>query len=117
MTIRLLSLLLLFFTLPCHATEVYQSTDEQGNAVFSDTPDENSETVKIQAPNVGDSIEVPPPAPEPEAKPETAPEQETPEQPAAIIVEEKDDDDDNGRRNRPKPLPKPKPKPKSGSVN
>jgi hypothetical protein len=59
--------------LPAHA-QVYQSTDADGNVLFSDQPTPASEAVKIPETNVGDSIDVPPPAPDPvvEPKPEIA---------------------------------------------
>jgi hypothetical protein len=59
--------------LPAHA-QVYESTDADGNVLFSDQPTPESEEVKVPETNVGDSIEVPPPAPDPvvEPKPEIA---------------------------------------------
>lgn len=66
--------------LPAHA-QVYQSTDADGNVLFSDQPTPASEEVKIPETNVGDSIDVPPPAPAPvvEPKPEIAIEESPPE--------------------------------------
>ena len=68
--IRLLQLILfaglpaLAMTLPALA-QVYRSTDAEGNVTFSDQPTPESEAVNVPPPNVGDSVEVPPPAPEP----------------------------------------------------
>ena len=55
--------------LPVHA-QVYESTDADGNVLFSDQPTPESEEVKIPETNVGDSIDVPPPAPDPVVEPE-----------------------------------------------
>ena len=66
--------------LPAHA-QVYQSTDADGNVLFSDQPTPESKEVKVPETNVGDSIDVPPPAPDPvvEPKPEIAIEESPPE--------------------------------------
>ena len=66
--------------LPVHA-QVYESTDADGNVLFSDQPTPESEEVKIPETNVGDSIDVPPPVPDPvvEPKPEIAIEELPPE--------------------------------------
>jgi hypothetical protein len=65
---------------PVHA-QVYQSTDDDGNVLFSDQPTPESEKVIIPETNVGDSIDVPTPAPDPvlEPKPEIAIEESPPE--------------------------------------
>lgn len=77
--------------------QVYQSTDEEGNVSFSDQPTPDSEQIVVPATNVGDSVDVPPPAPKP------APEIVADDVPAApqgeIYVKEKD----NGGRNRRRP--------------
>ncbi|MDC1288211.1 DUF4124 domain-containing protein [Gammaproteobacteria bacterium] len=61
------------FGLAAHA-QVYQSTDSDGSVILSDQPTPGSEAVVIPETNVGDSVDVPPPAPVPvvEAKPEIA---------------------------------------------
>ena len=71
---------LLVLSLSAHA-QVYQSTDAEGNVTFSDQPTPESEKVHVPAPNVGDSVDVPPPAPTPvvESKPEVAIEELPPE--------------------------------------
>jgi len=86
--------------------QVYQSTDEEGNVSFSDQPTPDSEQIVVPATNVGDSVDVPPPAP----KPEPAPEIVADEIPAGLQGElyVKEKDDDNGRRRR-------RPKPHGGS--
>jgi len=50
------------------AQQVYESTDEQGNVTFSDTPTPGSRTVTIEAPNLGDAVKVPPPSPDTETQ-------------------------------------------------
>jgi hypothetical protein len=62
---------LLGFSLAAHA-QVYQSTDADGNVTFSDQPTPQGKEVKVPETNVGDSVDVPPPAPAPvvEPKPE-----------------------------------------------
>jgi len=71
---------LLGFSLAAHA-QVYQSTDAEGNVTFSDQPMPESEEVIVPETNVGDSVEVPPPAPTPvvEPKPEIVIEELPPE--------------------------------------
>ena len=77
--------------------QVYQSTDEEGNVSFSDQPTPDSKQIAVPETNVGDSVDVPPPAP----KPEPAPEIVADDVPAApqgeLYVKEKDND---GRRRR-----------------
>jgi len=78
--------------------QVYQSTDEEGNVTFSDQPTPESKAIVVPQTNVGDSVDVPPPAPKPE------PEIVADDIPAApqgeIFVKEKDND---GRRRRRRP--------------
>ena len=92
--------------------QVYQSTDADGNPVFSDTPTPNGQEIQIPETNVGDAVEVPKPEPRPEPEPE--PEvivivEEEPDYLAGEISGEKSDDndksDDNKRRRRPKISP------------
>jgi hypothetical protein len=86
-------LLPLLWSLSCVAfAQVYKSTDADGNVVFSDTPAEGSEEVKISEPNVADPVEVPeyvPPAPEPQV---------VEEQPPAEVIS--GEDSDSGGRSR-----------------
>ena len=80
---------------------VYQSTDADGNTVFSDTPTPGSQEIQIPETNLSDAVK----APEPILKPE-------PE----VIVEEVPDyltgeisgkkRKNNKRRRRPKPSPR-----------
>jgi hypothetical protein len=66
-------LFLLLLGSSCTAfAQVYQSTDEEGNPSFSDTPSAGSTEIKIPETNTGDAVKVPPPEPEP--KPAPAPE-------------------------------------------
>ena len=71
---------LLGFSLAAHA-QVYESTDADGEVTFSDQPTPESKEVIVPETNVGDSIDVPPPAPVPvvEPKPEVAVEELPPE--------------------------------------
>ena len=86
------------------AAQVYQSTDEQGNVTYSDTPTPESEAVSIEKPNVGDAIEVPPSAPEPvvEPKPDPAVEKLPPELEGDLIGVEKR----SKKRRRPRKEPR-----------
>ena len=77
--------------------QVYQSTDEQGNTSFSDTPSAGSTEIKIPETNTGDAIEVPPPEPDP--KPAPAPEV-TVEKSAPPEVVEGDYNNGGGYRKR-----------------
>ena len=61
---------------PVIGQQVYRSTDAEGNVTFSDQPDATGETVTIPAPNVGDSVKVPPPAPAPVPAPVIEPQPE-----------------------------------------
>lgn len=45
------------------AAQVYETTDEEGNPVFSDTPSPGASEVEIQAPNTAKSVEVRPQQP------------------------------------------------------
>jgi len=55
------------------AQQVYESTDEQGNVTFSDTPSSGSREVTIEAPNLSDAVKVPPPSPDTETATQPAP--------------------------------------------
>jgi hypothetical protein len=55
------------------AQQVYESTDEQGNVSFSDSPTPGSRAVTIEAPNLSDAVKVPPPSPDTETETEQAP--------------------------------------------
>jgi hypothetical protein len=57
------------FSLAAYA-QVYRSTDADGNVTFSDQPTPEGKEVKVPETNVGDSVKVPPPAPEPVVEPE-----------------------------------------------
>ena len=60
--------------------QVYKSYDANGNVIFSDTPTQGSREIEVTKPNVGDSFDVPPPAPA-EPLPESLPEAETEPEP------------------------------------
>lgn len=85
------------------AAQVYQSTDEQGNPEFSDTPTPGSEVVEVPEPNVGDAVEVPPPPPPPEPveRPEIVPDREPTDVDGELIEVERKKD--RKRRHRPTP--------------
>ncbi len=99
---RFLALLLpLLWGLSCVASaQVYKSTDAEGNVVFSDTPTQGGEEVKIPEANVADPVEVPeyvPPSPEPVVVVEQPPLE-------AISGEERKDSSGRPRRvRRPRP--------------
>jgi hypothetical protein len=78
----LLTALLLGICLPIMAQEVYRSTDAQGNIVFSDQHTPGAETVVIDAPNIADPVNVPPPSTTPAPAPKPTP------QPAAAPLPE-----------------------------
>ena len=89
--------------------QVYQSTDADGNIVFSDTPTPSSQEIQIPEPNLSDAVKVPEPIlkPEPGPEPEVIAE-EVPEYLTGEISGKKRDDnsDDNKRRRRPKISPR-----------
>lgn len=88
---------LLSISLMAHA-QVYQSTDEEGNVSFSDQPTPDSKQIVVPETNVGDSVDVPPPAPKSEPKIVA---DDIPAAPQGeIYVKEKDND---GRRRRHRP--------------
>jgi hypothetical protein len=49
-------------------SQVYRSTDAEGNVTFSDQPSANSAKEDIPETNVGDAVKVPPPEPVVEPK-------------------------------------------------
>ena len=63
--------------MPSASARCYQSTDADGNIVFSDTPTPGSQEIQIPETNLGDAMK----APEPILKPEPEPESQ-------VIVEE-----------------------------
>jgi hypothetical protein len=65
-----MSLLVLLCTGAQAQTQVYKTTDADGNPVFSDSPTKNSQTVEIEPTNIADR---PPAAPAAAAVPDTAP--------------------------------------------
>ena len=58
--------------------EIYETTDSEGNKVFTDTPTQEAEVVDLPEANIADAVK-PAPRPEPEAAP--APGAATPAQP------------------------------------
>ncbi len=71
--------------------QVYKSYDANGKVIFSDTPTQGSKEIEVTEPNVGNSFDIPPPAPaatlpesqaegesepEPESEPTTQPDME-----------------------------------------
>ena len=96
-------LLLLLWGLSCAAlAQVYKSTDAEGNVVFSDTPTESGEEVKIPELNVADPVETPVSEPPPPAV-ETAPEPEvTREQPPLEGISGEMKRDKSGKRRKPR---------------
>jgi hypothetical protein len=98
-----IALPLLGFSLTAHA-QVYQSTDADGNVLFSDQPTPESKEVKVPETNVGDSVDVPPPAPDPvvEPKPEIAVEELPTELEGELKGYEKKSKKKRRRRKQPK---------------
>jgi len=84
--------------------QVYQSTDAEGNTVFSDTRTPNSQEIEIPETNVGDSVEVPEPKPKPEPEPEPEPEVSVAKEPDYLTGEISGND--NKRRRRPRKSPR-----------
>ncbi len=84
--------------------QVYQSTGEDGSVIYSDQPTPDSQEVVVPETNVGDSVEVPPPAPvlAPEPEPEPAV-QELPANLEGDLVGYEKKDSKNKRRRRPRP--------------
>jgi hypothetical protein len=82
--------LLIGLSFASHA-QVYESTDADGNVVYSDKPADGGAEVQVPKANVADPVEAPAQVP-PEPKPEVIVE-ETP-QPEVIVTG--DDDDDGG---------------------
>jgi hypothetical protein len=81
-------------------SQVYRSTDAEGNVTFSDQPTANSEAEDIPTTNVGDAVKVPPPAPVVEPKVVA---EEPPAVPEGRMVGiEKDSDDGSNWRRRPR---------------
>lgn len=95
---------LLSLTAITSTAQVYQTTDENGNPIFSDKPSNDATEVDIQQTNSAKSVDVPPPSPrqqEPSSTAQTSEPQQT-EQLDRYIVNNRDDD--NGRENlRPQP--------------
>jgi hypothetical protein len=82
--------------------QVYQSTDADGNIVFSDTPTPSSQEIQIPETNLSDAVKVPEPILKPEPEPEVIAE-EVPDYLTGEVSSKKRDD--NKRRRRPKPSP------------
>jgi hypothetical protein len=93
--VALLLPLLIGLSFTSHA-QVYKSTDDDGNVVFSDTPADGGEEIQVPKANVADPVEAPAPAPS-KPKPEVVVE-ETP-QPEVIVIDD-DDDGDIGMRQK-----------------
>jgi len=90
-------------SLSAQAQQVYQSTDADGNVTFSDQPTSESEEVIVPQTNVGDSVDVPPPAPVVEPKPEVVIEEPRTEPEGELIGYEKKSNKRRHRRKRPQP--------------
>ena len=97
---------LLGFSLAAHA-QIYQSTDADGNVTFSDQPTPEGKEVVVPETNVGDSVDVPPPAPEPVAEPEPEPEIKIEELPPELQGELDGVEYKSKKRTRPRKQPKP----------
>ena len=103
MLIKVLFCLLLCFGLMglngVARAQVFKSYDEAGNVVFSDIPTQGSKEVKVNKPNLSDSLEVPPPVEPPiETESDAEPESEVTTQP--IEATESADTNNDGRISR-----------------
>jgi hypothetical protein len=92
------------------AAQVYQTTDKDGNPVFSDKPSSGASEVEIQTTNTANSVEVrpessPPQRKAPERSENTAPEQNETLDPYLV----NSDRDDRRRLDRPGRQPENKP--------
>ena len=86
--------------------QVYQSTDADGNIVFSDTPTPSSQEIQIPETNLSDAVKVPEPILKPEPEPEPEPEviaEEVPDYLTGEISGKKRDDNKRRRRSKPSP--------------
>ncbi len=126
-----LALLCLFLLSPVIGVqaEVYETTDEEGNTVFTDVPPtDDSRPLELESPNIADSVEVRPPEPAAEPpKEQPVQARENPESPPVYV--DGDDDlreelyEERGRRElnerlpgaeRPAARPAPRPAPHPG---
>ena len=83
-------------------SQVYRSTDAEGNVTFSDQPTANSEKEEIPPTNVGDAVKVPPPQPVTEPKPKVAVEKPPAAPEGRLVGIEEDSNDGSNLRNRPR---------------
>ena len=86
--------LCLIFASATPLAQVYQSTDAEGNKVFSDQPTPESIEVDVNQPNVADPVTVPDAPAEPPAASEPPP-QPTTQEPIENTDSTYDDDDDD----------------------
>ena len=95
-------LLCLVFASATALAQVYQSTDADGNTVFSDQPLPGGVKVDVSPPNVADPMAIPvaPSEPPAEAKPQPQPSTQQSTESAERTYE--DDDDRDGRVKRPR---------------
>ena len=110
--------------------QIYKTTDEQGNTVFTDAPPtDEAKPVQLESPNIADSVEVrpyePTPAPRANSVPAAEPRQDTPvyvggddnlreevyEAHRKRELRERAIDAENGPAQRPKAKPTPRPLP------
>ena len=96
---------LLGFSLAAHA-QVYQSTDADGNVTFSDQPTPEGKEVVVPETNVGDSVDVPPPAPALEPVVEPKPEIKIEELPSELEGELSGTNIKSRKRRRPRKEPR-----------
>jgi hypothetical protein len=81
--------------------EIYESTDSQGNPVFTDTPTPGAEKVDLPQGNIADSVDMPPPASKAVASPSQPPSAEDPDNVVVIHdsrSERPEDELSEGRR-------------------
>jgi len=83
-------------------SQVYQSTGDDGSVIYSEQPTPDSKEIAVPETNVGDSVEVPPPAPvvEPEPEPEPVVQELPANLEGELVGQEKKDN--SSRRRRPR---------------
>lgn len=86
-----LSTLLLMAAVFGAVAQVYETTDEEGNTVFTDVPpSEGAKPLNVDSTNIADSVEVRPPAPEEPPRERPAP-ASAPEPDSTVIIGDNDD--------------------------
>ena len=91
------------------SAQIYQSTDEAGNVVYSDTPSADTREIQVPESNVADPVVLPEPAPEPMETEPSKPVDEGKPIDEGVLIGGKKDDDNGHRRHRRHRRPRPTP--------